>query len=221
MSDQWTLSKRFGFPDRDTDRKAWNDAFECYIKEIGEHVVLTRPPADDKAMEEILIMTRIQQTDLLVLQKQLTERSLACFAMADFESKWANAGTPHQNDILLEGMVRTSSTNFGAFEDMRQFCDEATLPRLLQDKGQGFMRLLRAFILKEGKAATQPFLLPSARFDRMIKRGRHGASAGEKAIQLHYTLLRNDFLCEFVFSSFSISLTRILRWCYLHSSLPF
>jgi hypothetical protein len=176
----------------------WNEMWERMIKKNRSFDVLqqyTSKGVDAKDMEGLLLNSSIRRRDLCATQHKLTIRAERAFTN-DFESKWLRLSKRTRQKHLLEGMVRTCENGAPMMEDDRAFCDEVTLPYLQKAGGQGFLTLLRHFMLKDASSVSStPIFLPNPLWDHMIGRNRKNLPDEHKAVQAYCDTGRNEFIC--------------------------
>jgi hypothetical protein len=110
-----------------------------------------------------------------VFQKNLTLVAARSFAADNFESKWINSDASDGEKHLLEGMVRTCDTMPG-MEDHCFNCDEITLPYLQNDRGRGYLNLLKHYMLEDLSSPSEPIFLPNPRWDSMMGKNKKNLS---------------------------------------------
>ena len=179
------------------DRVRWNADWEKIIEADANPLDMLRPvvqaitQGNKEELQPDLENHRQAFRSLCARQVALTTWAIECFAQKDFEERWLQAGQALQQEHILEGFGRT----YGEVGVDRRYCEELTLSNLQQDNGQGFLRLMKCFMLDDVSCIpSQPIYLPSTRWPLSPGNDRIRLSAAEEEYIIgHYNVCRNDF----------------------------
>lgn len=193
------LGQRRVFPDMEKDTVRWNKAWEEEVERFSTFVwaVDAADMLDSYSTgdDEAIAGHRSAIHCLCLQQRNLSVLAFQRFAIDNLEQEWHRLDTSTRQTHLLEGMVRTCRILQPPEE--RLHCEEITLPYLQKGNGQGFLDLLKEFILPDTTTIpTEPKILSSTRFDRMLRPGPDGPSEKHAFFLADHTLHRNRFICE-------------------------
>jgi hypothetical protein len=130
----------------------WNAAWEETIKknktnptDMMRAVLGALAKNSKQSFQTAIDNYRQNFNSLCTLQTHLSSYATACFAQLEFESKWRLAANPTREVHILKGLAHACK---GSDYD-RIYCDELTLPRLQDQHGSGFLRLLKHFVVED------------------------------------------------------------------------
>lgn len=184
-----------------TDKHQWNAQWELFVSSMNRIVnpiiiyqldYSLRTLGHRGAAQALLDHLRINYRALWSMQGMLTARALDAFVRDHLELRWRATDGTLREKHLLEGLARTCAQPKGT-EHERILCPELTLANMQEGDGQGFLDLLKSYILDDYFTGNQkPIFLPNSRY--RVDETR--LSETEKMLREKLYVDRNIFISE-------------------------
>lgn len=188
--------KNLKLPNPQTDIKRWVEVTDEICKRRFDP---SQPLPSDfhrglseaafKEMETETVLQEMAGIRRIACANQLTLSRFATAVCANqgFEDKWINLRKEEQEDFLIAAFKDQEGTG-GDQEHLplhgptKLNCPEIRMEVLLKDRGNGFLHLLKMFLLDNNDIPpTQPFILPNERFDEIIGWNKASGKPSTKA----------------------------------------
>ena len=191
-------------PTEGTDKRQWNTQWESYVfmmNRIGNPIIIHQIAYSLSTMghrgatQSLLEHLCINYPALWSMQGTLTEKALSGFVRDHLERRWQAIDATSREEHLLEGLARTCAQPKGA-DQHRLMCPELSLANMQEGDGQGFLDLLKSYILDDYFTRPQkPFFLPNIHYDySQVDETR--LSEDEKIFREYLSVDRNMFISE-------------------------
>jgi hypothetical protein len=191
-------------PTEGTDKRQWNAQWESYVStmnRIGNPIIIHQiayglsTMGHRGATQSLLDHLRINYPALWSMQGTLTEKALNAFVRDHLERRWQATDGTSREAHLLEGLARTCAQPKGV-DQQRLMCPELTLANMQEGDGQGFLDLLKSYILDDYfTRPRKPFFLPNSHYDySQIDETR--LSEDQKIFREYLSVDRNMFISE-------------------------
>ena len=148
-------------PHRDTARRAWE---RSWAADLAQFYTPDRPPPSYERLVDVVYEVLVTPSDASILNGDFVKRSVCqlqtevvadvqrILRLLDFENAWRGAESTRREECILDGLARVCDIA-GCMERRRGLCPELTLSALASDDGEGYLRLLRRYLLT-GSAPT-------------------------------------------------------------------
>lgn len=122
--------------------------------------------------------------------------------IGDFADKWIALGKTRRTEIFLSAFRTQEANGAGALlnsQTEKLSCPELLKEELEKDDGEGFLNLLKRFLLDNNDVfPPQPFVLENPMFDRLIGYKKNEKTPARKGWLEFKRLLRTHYICNYI-----------------------
>lgn len=186
------LCTLFNITDITEDRDRWNQNWEKALKALKD------PRKVYDMLSKICPRDRAEPPWINLfgwLQRRSADHAKAIY-MTQFNVLWLLLHEDTRKTHVLEGLEFACIKTLWC-QDSRALCPEITASRLLKQRGQAFLDLLKHFLDTSQASAMSPFLLPNPWWEQASKGLPLPLSEEHQDGYKHLNLYRNEFIGGF------------------------